>query len=317
MKHGPSSQICVQVSRHELVRADTPRSCSRHPISSTHSTWKSDSRSRPTAELSSSATAGLLFGLMYKECLRRAALGRPTKQAARMFSKILAAIEVFVRMIGWWVLLPNWVTLRLSDHKGLLPGQITVKDRGLSGTLSRSKMLGSDKSIGSRPVVVHAEKDWLKQGWAPLSEVANFSRDCLLPVPTSSLQGCLPAELLYSAGFALLNRLLCSLRFLSAPLLVPQVVHFWTPHSGRSFMPSCTAVLGFENTQRDFLGGWSAQESDRCARVKKLRVEKEKKENSSKNRCSRCAVVGRTNGSVRGSQRTSEEEESRTCLDAH
>ena len=33
---------------------------------------------------------------------------RLAKQAARMFSKILAAIEVFVRMIGWWVLLPNW-----------------------------------------------------------------------------------------------------------------------------------------------------------------------------------------------------------------
>ena len=89
----------------------------------------------------------------------------------------------------------------------------------------RSKTLGSDKAIGSRPVVVRSvcfirEEDWLKEGWALLSEAANFKRDYLLPVPTSSLQGCLQAELLYSAGFAILNRLLCSLHFPSAQLLV-------------------------------------------------------------------------------------------------
>ena len=188
-----------------------------------------------------------------------------------MFVKILAAIEVFVmdetrprylRMIGWWVLLQNWGTLRLSDPKGLFPGQITVKDRGLSGTLSRSKMLGSDKAIGSRLVVVHAaccvrEKDWLVGSAVRGGE--------LLPrlfAPGAYFQSSRRKhpELLNSAGFALLNRLLCSLRFPSAPLLDPQVVHFWTPPSGRSFVPSCTEILSFENTQRDFLG-WSAQGS--------------------------------------------------------
>ena len=232
-------------------------------------------------------TASELYELLYKEYLRRAAPGRPAKQAPRMFIEIWAAIEVFVvdqtkpkylRIFGWWVLLQNWGTLRFSDHRGLLPDQITVNDRGLLAVLSRSKTVGSDKAIGSRPVVVLSvcfirEKDWLKVGWALLAEAANFKRDYLLPVPTSSLQGCLQTELLYSAGFAILTRLLCSLRFPSAQLLVPQLAHFWTPHSGHSFMPSCTTLLGFEKSQRDFLGGWSAQGSDRYAPVAKLRVE--------------------------------------------
>ena len=82
-----------------------------------------------------------------------------------MFVEILGAIEVFVmdqtkprylRIFGWWVLLPNWVILRFGDHRGLLPEHITVSDRGLLAVLSRSKTLGSDKAIGSRPVVVHS-----------------------------------------------------------------------------------------------------------------------------------------------------------------
>ena len=73
-----------------------------------------------------------------------------------MFVEILAAMEVFVmdqskpkylRIFGWWVLLQNWGTLRFSDHRGLLPEQISVSDRGFFGVLSRSKTLGSDKAI--------------------------------------------------------------------------------------------------------------------------------------------------------------------------
>ena len=32
-------------------------------------------------------------------------------------------------------------------------------------------------------------------------------------------------------------------------------------------MPSATAFLGFEKSVRDFLGGWSAQASERYARI--------------------------------------------------
>ena len=231
-------------------------------------------------------TSTELYTLMYKEVLSQATPGRPVRQSPRMFVKLLAEIESLVidpskqtnlRIFGWWVLLQSWGTLRFSDHRGLVPKQITVDDTGFTGVLSRSKTLGTDKTVGSRPVFVHAacfvrERNWLSVGWRILLEAANFDRDYLLPVPTSSLQGCLQAELLYAAGFAILNRLLCALQFSESQRLVPQVAHFWTPHSGRSFMPSCAAVLGFEKSQRDFLGGWSAHGSDRYARIAKLRV---------------------------------------------
>ena len=124
--------------------------------------------------------------------------------------------QTYLRIFGWWVLLQSWGTLRFSDHRGLVPKQITVDDTGFTGVLSRSKTLGADKTVGSRRVFVHAacyvrERNWLSVGWSILLEAANFDRDYLLPVPTSSLQGCLQAELLYEAGFAILNRLLCAL----------------------------------------------------------------------------------------------------------
>ena len=160
--------------------------------------------------------------------------------------------QKYLRIIGKWVLLQNWGNPRI---------RITVDDTGSTGVLSRSKTLGSDRTVGSRPVFVRA------------ACLANFDRDHLLPVPTSSLPGCLQVELLYAAGFALLIRLLCALQFAESNRLVPQVAHFWTPHSSRSFMPSCAAALGFEKSKRDSLGGWSAQASDRYARIAKLRVE--------------------------------------------
>ena len=46
----------------------------------------------------------------------------------------------------------------------------------------------------------------------------------------------------------------------------------WTPHSGRCFMPSATAVLKYEKSERDFFGGWSAKGSDVYARVARLRI---------------------------------------------
>ena len=44
----------------------------------------------------------------------------------------------------------------------------------------------------------------------------------------------------------------------------------WTPHPGRCFMPSATAVLKYEKSERDFLGGWSARGSDVCTAERDL-----------------------------------------------
>ena len=48
--------------------------------------------------------------------------------------------------------------------------------------------------------------------------------------------------------------------------------HYYTPHSGRKFMPSGTAVLGFSKVDRDILGGWSAEGSERFTRTAKFKI---------------------------------------------
>ena len=51
------------------------------------------------------------------------------------------------------------------------------------------------------------------------------------------------------------------------PVFRSSSTRFWTPHSGRTLLPSATAALGFSKSERDFLGGWCAQASDRYARI--------------------------------------------------
>ena len=49
--------------------------------------------------------------------------------------------------------------------------------------------------------------------------------------------------------------------------------HYYTPHSGRSFMPSAASVLNFSWSDRDMLGGWAAEGSDRYSRAAKYKIE--------------------------------------------
>ena len=49
--------------------------------------------------------------------------------------------------------------------------------------------------------------------------------------------------------------------------------HFWSSHSGRNFLPSAAAALNVEKSDRDMLGGWTAQESDRYNRVARVRIQ--------------------------------------------
>ena len=48
--------------------------------------------------------------------------------------------------------------------------------------------------------------------------------------------------------------------------------HYYTPHSGRNFMPTATAVLGFSKSDRDMLGGWAAEGSERYSRAAKFKI---------------------------------------------
>ena len=49
--------------------------------------------------------------------------------------------------------------------------------------------------------------------------------------------------------------------------------HYYTPNSGRNFMPSATSVLNFARSVRDMLGGWASEGSERFSRTAKYKIE--------------------------------------------
>ena len=71
-------------------------------------------------------TGGLSYNVLYQELLVAALPGSPTKQAYRVFTAMLVALEHLVvcvqtpryyRVFSWWLLIQNWATLRFSDHR--------------------------------------------------------------------------------------------------------------------------------------------------------------------------------------------------------
>ena len=79
-------------------------------------------------------------------------------------------------------------------------------------------------------------------------------------------------ELKYDTGFSMQHRIISLLLLEGSALVPPQLTGFWTLHSGRAFMPSGCAALQFPRDQRNYLGGWSAEGSDRYARTAMLRT---------------------------------------------
>ena len=101
----------------------------------------------------------------HRELLATALPGRPYKQAPRMFVSMLRALGKFMTDLGmlpfvlvyaWWMLVQNWATLRFSDHRGIDPGTVVVSVSGFSAVFSRSRTIGADKSVGSRPLTIAA-----------------------------------------------------------------------------------------------------------------------------------------------------------------
>ena len=165
----------------------------------------------------------------------------------------------------------SWGTLRFSDHRGIAPAQVTVDEQGFTASLTHSKTLGSDRSVTMRLVVVNRacfvqRPEWMTTGWKLLVQEAPFERDYLLPVPTGNYGSCRRQELKYSVGSAMQTRVLSLLKVGEEPLFRHRVTHFWTPHSGRNFMPTAAAAVGYEKHERDMSGGWSAKGSDKYNR---------------------------------------------------
>ena len=167
----------------------------------------------------------------------------------------------------------EWGTYRFDDHSGVKPGDVSFHGDSLSARLTRSKTLGSDRSVGSRQILIHAccfieRREWLQEGWRVLCLAADFDRDYLLPSPTTNCNGCLPSELKYDTAYAMQNRVLYSLRKEGNAVFTRVSTSFWTPHSARAFFCRAARTLfGCQRKNEIFFGGWSARGSETDSRV--------------------------------------------------
>ena len=114
--------------------------------------------------------------------------------------------------------------------------------------------------------------EWLSCGWALLKQHANYPRDFLLPMPSGNYKGCVRRELRNDTTHAQQIKVLQSLKVRGEPLLSQQTAQYWTPHSGRNFLVSAASAVGVSKPDRDMLGGWAAQQSDRYIRVSRSRI---------------------------------------------
>ena len=226
-------------------------------------------------------TSSQLYITIYRELMTKALPGKLPRQAPRMFSAMIKALEqlimsvsspVYFRIYAWWTCVQSWATLRFDDHRGINPRDIRIDCSSFTATLTRGKTIGEDKAVQSRPLIIDAEcylhsRSWISTGWDILKETAGYERDYLLPSPSTNYHGVTGTELKYPIAHAMLGRVLASLTLDGTRLFPFQVQHYWTPHSCRAFLPSATMILDFPKPQRDFLGGWNPQASDRYART--------------------------------------------------
>ena len=94
------------------------------------------------------------------------------------------------------------------------PAPTTVKmdETGFSAQLTRSKTLGSDRTVASRPLVIDrcchlAVAGWMQEGRRLLKDMADYARDYLIPSPSSNGDGCRRRELSYDTASAMQNSL--------------------------------------------------------------------------------------------------------------
>ena len=73
---------------------------------------------------------------------------------------------IYLHVCSWWMLVQNWATLRFSDHRGLNPSEVAFREGSFHARLTRSKTIGQDKTITSKPLVIDAccflsHREWL------------------------------------------------------------------------------------------------------------------------------------------------------------
>ena len=239
-----------------------------------------------SAGISEKITDSALYDVARKEQFAAALLGRAPRQAPRFPSILLGAFEdnvmdsslpVFWRVLSWWLLFQAWSTLRFDDHRGIVPEDLEISETGLVGKLSRSKATGQDKRVAFRVLVIHPsafvhQKDWLVTGWALLLKEAPYARDYLLLAPANNYRGFKRRELTYHTAFAVQSQIVSLASYRGLRIFRTPTSHYYTHHSGRNFMPTATAVLGFSKSDQDMLGGWAAEGSERYSRAAKFKI---------------------------------------------
>ena len=156
----------------------------------------------------------------------------------------------FFRIYAWWLLLQCWGTLRFDDHRGLHPTTgFSVSGNSLVAQLTRSKTIGPDRALTRRTLVVSEacyvrKLDWLSRGSELLQSQASYPRDYLLPMPSSNFKGCRQREL--HTAHALQGRVLGCLTTGGEKLFDHPIGFYWSPHSGRNFLPSAATALKVE-----------------------------------------------------------------------
>ena len=189
------------------------------------------------------------------------------------------SVAVYIRVFGWFFLLQAWCTLRFDDHRGLEPASIRDSTEAFSAVLTRSKTHVPHR--GPERKVVYMDKacwlhepSWFDVGYQRLMRLAPYERDYLLPSPGPNYGGIRQAELSYDGALAALGRLLRTLQSEDKELLIPHLCSYWTPHSPRSFLPTCCAALGVSKPGRDVLGRWAKQGSDRYVRISRMIIQR-------------------------------------------
>ena len=128
-----------------------------------------------------------------------------------------------------------------------------MSEMGLQAKLTRSKVSGSDKHLNFRAVIIHSSayvhrKDWLAVGWRLLLKEAPCERDNLSPAPSNNFRGFKTKELRFTTAFAVQTHIISTACYRGLRVFEGSTGHYYTPHSGRNFMPSAAAVLVFRQS---------------------------------------------------------------------
>ena len=131
--------------------------------------------------------------------------------ARRYPAAVVAAWEAHVlrldvapyhRAYAWWKAVKVWASLRFDDHRGLVPAGLTwADDKGLAGTLTRTKTTGRGKRVENLPLFVSCDAFLHDPAWLPTGfqiwQSFGADRDFFLPRPEPGGESVTRMELSY------------------------------------------------------------------------------------------------------------------------